>query len=151
MRGGSYETLHRMREMVAKEIRGSIIHDEFVNYLKNYNALQGQNVYAIYDMILAEQDDPKDFLYLDIAKATAIVRNLSAVKDSGEKVICRYLQQADALTNTLQLYNFSYSFLLWLIKKYTAYGMPAEVLIIEKEIERRGFHETRKTSERFDL
>jgi hypothetical protein len=140
-----------MREMVSKELRGSILHDEFVNYLKNYNILQGRNVYAIYDVVLAEQDDPKDYLYLDIARATAIVRSLEAVKDSGEKVICRYLQQADALTNTLQLYNFSYSFLQWLIAKYGEFGMTTEVLIIEKEIERRGFHETRKPSERFDL
>jgi hypothetical protein len=140
-----------MREMMVQELHGSILHDEFINYLKNYNALQGQNVYPIYDMILAEQDDPKDFLYLDIAKATAIVRNLGTAKDSGEKVICRYLQQADALTNTLQLYNFSYSFLQWLIAKYGEFGMTAEVLIIEKEVDRRGFHETRKTSERFNL
>lgn len=151
MRGGSYETLHRMREMLSKELRGSTLHDEFLNYLKNYSALLGKDVCGIYDMILAEQDNPKDFLYLDIAKATAIVRSLEAVKDSGEKVICRYLQQADALTNTLQLYNFSYSFLQWLIAKYGEFEMTAEVLIIEKEIERRRFHETRKPSERFNL
>lgn len=151
MRGGSYETLHGMREMVSKELHGSVLHDEFVNYLENYNALLGQNVYAVYDMILAEQDSPKDFLYLDIAKATTIVRSLETIKESGEKVICRYLQQADALTNTLQLYNFSYSFLQWLIAKYGEFEMTAEVLIIEKEIERRGFRETCKISERFDL
>lgn len=151
MRGGSYEKLHRMRKMVFKELRGSILHDEFVNYLKNYNALQGQNIYSVYDMILAEQDDPKDFLYLDIAKATAIIQNFETVKDSGEKVRCRYLQQADALANTLQLYNFSYGFLQWLIAKYGEFEMTAEVLIIEKEVERRGFHETCKISERFDL
>lgn len=143
--------LYEVREMMAKELRGSILHDEFANYLKNYNALLRQNVYAVYDMILSEQDNPKDFLYLDIAKATAIVRSLETIKESGEKVRCRYLQQADALTNTLQLYNFSYSFLQWLIAKYGEFGMTAEVLIIEKEVERRGFHETHKISERFDL
>lgn len=143
--------LYEVREMMAKELRGSILHDEFANYLKNHNAWLGQNVYAVYDMILAKQDNPKDFLYLDIAKATAIVRSLETIKESGEKVRYRYLQQADALTNTLQLYNFSYSFLQWLIAKYGEFGMTAEVLIIEKEVERRGFHETHKISERFDL
>ena len=151
MRGGSYETLYEMREMMTKELRGSILHDEFVNYLKNYNTLQGQNVYDIYDIILTEQDNPKDFLYLDIAKATNIVRDLETTKKSSEKVICRYLQQADTLANTLQLYNYSYGFLQWLIAKYGEFEMTAEVLIIEKEVDRRGFHETLKTSERFDL
>jgi hypothetical protein len=89
-------------------------------------------------------------LYIDIAKATAIMCLYETTKKSGDYIKCNYLQQADALENTLQIYNFSADFLEWLIEIYTVYDMPAEVLIIEKEIGRRGLH-TKDSSERFNL
>lgn len=141
--------LYEVREMMAKELRG-ILHDEFNAYLENYDGIEGNDQRDIYDIILFYQRDPRELLYIDIAKATAIMRLYETAKKSGEYIKCSYLQQADALENTLTIYNFSAGFLEWLIKKYSVFGLSAEVLVIEKEIERRGLH-IKNSSERFNL
>ena len=141
--------LYEVREMMAKELRG-ILHDEFNAYLENYNGVGGDDQRDIYDIILFYQRDSRELLYIDIAKATAIMRLYETTKKSGEHIKCSYLQQADALENTLTIYDFSADFLEWLIKKYSVFGLSAEVLVIEKEIERRGLH-IENSSERFNL
>ena len=140
---------YEIREMMAKELRG-ILHDEFYSYLEKYDGAAGDNRRDVYDIILFYHRNPRVMLYIDIAKATAIMRIFKTAKSTGEYIKCCYLQQGDALENTLQIYDFSADFLEWLIERYTAHGMPAEVLIIEKEIERRGLH-IESSSERFNL
>lgn len=140
---------YEVREMIAKELHG-ILRDEFNAYLEKYDGSAGDNRRGVYDIILFYHRDPRVMLYIDIAKATNIMCLFKTVKNSGEYIKCCYLQQADALESTLQIYNFSANFLEWLIERYTAHGMPAEVLIIEKEIERRGLH-TKDNSKRFSL
>lgn len=141
--------LYEVREMMVKELRGNL-HDKFNSYLEKYDGAAGYNRRGVYDIILFYHRDPRVMLYIDIAKATAIMRLLKTTKNSGEYIKCCYLQQASALENTLQIYDFSADFLEWLIERYTAHGMPAEVLIIEKEIERRGLH-IKSNIERFSL
>ena len=130
--------LYEVREMMAKELRG-ILHDEFNAYLEKVDHCDHCGV-DVYDIILLYHHDPQEQLYIDIAKATAIMHIFKTVKKSGEYIRCNYFQQGDALENTLQIYNFSANFLQWLIEKYSVHGNSAEVLIIEKEIERRGLH-----------
>lgn len=140
---------YEAREMMAKELRG-ILRDEFNAYLEKYDGAAGDNRRDVYDIILAYHRDPRVMLYIDIAKATAIMRFFKTTKNSGEYIKCCCLQQADALENTLQIYDFSANFLEWLIERYAAHDMPAEVLIIEKEIERRDLH-VDNPKERFEL
>lgn len=141
--------LYEVREMMAKELRG-ILHDEFNAYLEKYDGIAGDNRRDIYDIILFYHNDPRGMLYIDIAKATAILRLFESNKKSGEYIKCSYFQQGKALEDTLLRYNFSAEFLKWLIEIYTVHDMPAEVLIIEKEIGRRGLH-IENSSERFNL
>jgi hypothetical protein len=141
--------LYEVREMMAKELHG-ILHDVFNSYLENYNEVQGDDRRGIYDVILADQREPRELLYIDIAKATAILCLYWTTKNSREYIEYSYLQLDDALENTLTIYDFSAGFLEWLIKKYSVFGMSAEVLVIEKEIERRGLH-IENSSERFNL
>lgn len=141
--------LYEVREMMAKELHG-ILHDEFNAYLENYDGVEGDNRRDLYDIILFYHNDPRGILYIDIAKATAILRHFEAAKNSGEYIKCSYLQQGEALEDTLLRYNFSAEFLKWLIELYTVHDMPAEVIIIEKEIGRRRLH-IKNSSERFNL
>lgn len=141
--------LYEVREMMSRELRG-ILHDEFNAYLEKYDGIAGDNRRGVYAEILSIHRDPRGMLYIDIAKATAILRLFETTKKSGEYIKCSYLQQGEALEETLLRYNFSADFLEWLIERYTARDMPNEVLIIEKEIERRGLH-TKDNSERFSL
>lgn len=141
--------LYEVREMMAKELRG-ILHDEFYAYLEKYDGAAGDNRRDVYDIILFYHRDPRVMLYIDIAKATGLLRLFETAKNSGEYIKCCYLQQGEVLEETLLRYNFSAGFLEWLIGRYTAQDMPAEVLIIEKVIERRGLH-TKDNSERFIL
>lgn len=141
--------LYEVREMMAKELRG-VLHDEFYAYLKKYDKIAGDDRSGIYDILLFYHHDPRGWLYTDIAKATGILCLFETTKNSGEHIRCNYLQQAGALENTLRIYDFSADFLEWLIKKYSLFEMSSEVLIIEKEIERRGLH-IKGNSERFSL
>jgi hypothetical protein len=141
--------LYEVREMMAKELRG-ILHEEFNAYLENYNGDEGDDRRGFYDIILFHQRDPRELLYIDIAKATAIMCLYETTKNSREYIEYSYLQLDDALENTLTIYDFSADFLEWLIKKYSVFGLSAEVLVIEKEIERRGLH-IKNSSERFNL
>jgi hypothetical protein len=141
--------LYEVREMMAKELRG-ILHEEFNAYLENYNGAEGDDRRGFYDIILFHQRDPRELLYIDIAKATAIMCLYETTKNSREYIEYSYLQLDDELENALSIYNFSADFLEWLIKKYSVFGMSTEVLVIEKEIERRGLH-IENSSERFNL
>lgn len=137
--------LYEVREMMAKELRG-ILHDEFNAYLdKKYDRIGG-----VYDIILTYHHDPRGLLYIDIAKVTGLLRLFETAKESGEYIKCSYLQQSEALEDILLRYNFSAGFLEWLIELYTAQKRPADVLVIEKVIERRGLH-TKDNSERLSL
>lgn len=141
--------LYEVREMMAKELRG-ILHDEFNAYLEKYDGAAGDNRRDVYDIILFYHHDPRVMLYIDIAKATSIMHFFKTTKNSGEYIKCCYLQQGEALEDTLLRYDFSADFLDWLIGRYTAQDMPAEVLIIEKVIERRRLH-TKNNRERLSL
>lgn len=108
--------LYEVREMMAKEIRGRL-RSEFNAYLENYNDVQGDDRRGVYDIILSKQREPRELLYIDIAKATAILRLYWTTKNSREYIEYSYLQLDDALENTLTIYDFSAGFLEWLIKK----------------------------------
>ena len=71
--------LYEVREMMAKELHG-ILHDEFNAYPENYNGVEGDDQRDIYDIILFYQRDPRELLYIDIAKATAIMRLYETTK-----------------------------------------------------------------------
>lgn len=116
--------LYEVREMMAKELRG-ILHDKFNDYLENYNEVQGDNWRGIYDVILADQREPRELLYIDIAKATGLIRPFETIIKSRKHIKYSYLQLADVLENTLTIYDFSAGFLEWLIKntQYSDYPL----------------------------
>ena len=107
--------LYEVREMMAKELHG-ILHDKFNSYLDKYDGAAGDNRRDVYDIILFYHRDPRVMLYIDIAKATDIMHFFKTT-NSGKDIKCCYLQQADALENTLQIYDFSADFLEWLIER----------------------------------